>query len=83
MTKININCFKEEVFSEDLNTLFNQWSKVSHEIQKIRDSEDAALAEKEAYENFDKFLTPEINFVVPKPDKNLFRKRRITYNYEF
>ena len=73
--KININCFKEEVFSEDLTTLFNQWSKVSHEIQKIRDSEDAALAEKEAYENFDKFLTPEINFVVPKPDKNLFRKR--------
>ena len=35
--KININCFKEEVFSEDLITLFNQWSKVSHEIQKIRD----------------------------------------------
>ena len=70
--KININCFKEEVFSEDLITLFNQWSKVSHEIQKIRDSEDAALSEKEAYENFDKFLTPEINFVVPKPDKNLF-----------
>ena len=73
--KININCFKEEVFSEDLITLFNQWSKVSHEIQKIRDSEDTALAEKAAYEKFDKFLTPEINFLIPKPDKNLFRKR--------
>lgn len=73
--KININCFKEEIFSEDLITLFNQWSKVSHEIQKIRDSEDTALAEKVAYEKFDKFLTPEINFLIPKPDKNLFRKR--------
>mgnify|MGYP006253112143 FL=1 len=44
--KVNINCFNEKIFSEDLVTLFNQWSKVSFEIQKIRDSEEAASAEK-------------------------------------
>ncbi len=73
--KVNINCFNEEIFSEDLVTLFNQWSKVSFEIQKIRDSEEAASAEKNAYEKFEKFLTPAINFDIPKPDKNLFSKR--------
>ena len=73
--KVNINSFKEEIFSENLVTLFNQWSTVSHQIQKIRDSEEAAAAEKKAYEKFDKFLTPEIKFKIPKPDKNLFSKR--------
>ena len=73
--KININCFKEEIFSESLITLFNQWSTVSHEIQKIRDSEEVAASEKKAYEKFDEFLTPAIKFKIPKPDKNLFSKR--------
>ena len=73
--KFTIKSFKETMFSSDLNTIFNQWSKVSFEMQKIRDTEQSAEQEKQAYKEFDEFLTPKITFPIPDSGKRLFSQK--------
>ena len=70
-----IKSFKEILFSEKLNDLFNEWSKVSFEMQKLRDTEQSAEQEKEAYRTNEIFLTPKINFEIPSSSKRLFSQK--------
>ncbi|GIS46926.1 MAG: hypothetical protein Ct9H90mP19_1630 [Gammaproteobacteria bacterium] len=47
--KINILNFDDALFSSTLNKLFDEWSSVSHKVQRIRDNIESAQSEKEVY----------------------------------
>ncbi len=73
--KINILNFDDALFSSTLNKLFDEWSSVSHKVQRIRDNIESAQSEKEVYKKWDEIITPKIDFSIPSPNKNLFSKK--------
>ena len=73
--KINILSFDDVLFSSSLNKLFDEWSSVSHKVQRIRDNIESAQSEKEVYKKWDEIITPKIDFSIPSPNKNLFSKK--------
>ena len=72
---LTINSFRENLFTETLDNLFDQWSKVSFEMQKMRDTKEAAEQEKSAHRDYAEFLTPKINFNIPTSGKRLFTQK--------
>ena len=72
---ITINSFRENLFTESLDNLFDEWSKVSFEMQKIRDTAEAAEQEKIAHRDYAEFLTPKIDFDIPDSGKRLFSQK--------
>ena len=72
---ITINSFRENLFTESLDNLFDEWSKVSFEMQKMRDTAEAAEQEKIAHRDYTEFLTPKIGFDIPDSGKRLFSQK--------
>ena len=72
---ITINSFRENLFTESLDNLFDEWSKVSFEMQKMRDTAEAAEQEKIAHRDYAEFLTPKIDFDIPDSGKRLFSQK--------
>ena len=72
---ITINSFRENLFTESLDNLFDEWSKVSFEMQKMRDTAEAAEQEKIAHRDYAEFLTPKIGFDIPDSGKRLFSQK--------
>ena len=72
---ITINSFRENLFTESLDNLFDEWSKVSFEMQKMRDTVEAAEQEKIAHRDYAEFLTPKIGFDIPDSGKRLFSQK--------
>ena len=72
---ITINSFKENLFTESLDNLFDEWSKVSFEMQKMRDTVEVAEQEKIAHRDYAEFLTPKIDFDIPNSGKRLFSQK--------
>ena len=70
--EINISTFNESLFSEKVSDVFEQWNKVSFQVQENRDAVFVADAELSAYKNFDEFLTPKIDFEIPKVSNKIF-----------
>jgi len=72
---ITINSFRENLFTESLDNLFDEWSKVSFAMQKMRDTAEAAEQEKIAHRDYAEFLTPKIGFDIPDSGKRLFSQK--------
>ena len=73
--EINITNFNDEIFSDKIENLFEQWSEMSNSIKAIRDNPVTTSEQIATYKKEDIFLNPQINFDVPKASSRIFSSR--------
>ena len=73
--EINITNFNDEILSDKIENLFEQWSEMSNSIKAIRDNPVTTSEQIATYKKEEIFLNPQINFDIPKVSSRIFSSR--------